>query len=304
MKYKTALLAIMIFCLSEQLFAQCACIGGAPVGSLSMIGGTTNVGILRDGNIRASSFYSYSNGDEYYSGTKAIDTGSVKNYKSQYLGFLIGYGLTDRFTVDWEIGSYVNKTQDFGEYALSGSGFSHTTIYGKYNIVASRAKKMEWTVGVGAKIPLNFVEQNLPQHIQSSTGAFGAAVLSYLHKGFDSEGLHFFLINRTDWNAENNTTYQYGTSFTNSLFITKSIVPSLVGMLELRSDIRLNDSKYQKVLTDTGWNLFVLSPQLNYAIRNFNFSIFYDIPVYKNYNGAQLTNKQTYGASLTWQANL
>ncbi len=300
--YITVILLIVFK--SELLFSQCSCIGGASVGSLTPVSGTSNIGILKEGNIRALAFYSFSNGDKYYSGNTAIDSGTVKEFNSSYSGILIGYGLFDSFTLDLELGYFLNKSQDFGEYTLSGAGFSHLTIYEKYNIFNSRAKEWEWTVGLGEKIPINNNSQNLPQNIQSSTGAFGLILLSYLHKGYRESGLHLILVNRAEFNTENGSNYLYGNSFTNSFFITKSIFDKLVGMLEIRSELKLKDKRYDEKVDDSGWNNITLSPQINYSFDKFDFSFFFDLPVYKYYNGQQLTNKFNLGLSITWQMNL
>ncbi|MCX6154951.1 MAG: transporter [Candidatus Kapabacteria bacterium] len=304
-QYQTITVTILacLFC-AFKVHTQCPCMGGASVGGLTPIAGTSNIGILKEGNLRAMSFYSYSNGNRYYSGDILAEEGLVKSFNSSYLGLLIGYGILEDLTIDTEIGYYLNKAQDFGGYTLSGSGFSHATLYGKYNAFNSRAKEFEWTIGLGAKIPLNFIEQNLPQNIQSSTGAFGAVLISYFHKGYKSEGLHFILVNRAEFNAENKNTYKYGSSLINSLFVTKSIFDKLTGMLEFRSDLKLKDTKYGVKNEDSGWNIFVLSPQLSYSLSDFNISAYFDIPLYKYYNGKQLTNKNSLGLTFTWQNNL
>lgn len=299
------ILIIFLFAIAQQnAHAQCTCMGGASVGGLTPVGGTTNIGILKEGNFRAVSYYSYSYGDEYYAGDYSADSGIVKNFKSSYLGLLLGYGILEDLTIDVELGYSLYKAQDFGSYTLSGSGFSHTALYVKYNTFNSRASEWEWTVGIGGKIPLNFEDQNLPQNIQSSAGAYGGVLLSYLHKGYKSEGLHFIMVNRGEINAENKSTYKYGSSFTNSFFITKNIFNNFLGMLEIRNDVRLTDSKYEKNIEDSGWNIVIVSPQLNYTFGTFNISAFYDVPVYKYYNGKQLTNQNSFGLSLTWQTKL
>jgi len=300
---KNFVFVILLFT-SYELHSQCACMGGAPVGALTPVGGTTNIGILKEGNLRAISFYSFSNGNEYNNKDSQTDQGLVQSFNSSYVGLLIGYGILESLTIDTELGYYLYKVQDFGFYNLSGSGFSHVTVYGKYNTYNSRAKEFEWTIGIGGRIPLNFDEVNLPQNIQSSTGAYGGILLSYLHKGFKSEGLHFILVNRAEFNAKNKTTYKYGSSFVNSFFITKNMIGKLTGILEIRSDVRLRDSKYGNNIYDSGWNIIILSPQLNYSIGNFNFAAFFDFPVYKHYNGKQLTNKYSLGLAITWQTNL
>lgn len=295
----------MILCFSiNWLNAQCTCMGGASVGGFTPVGGTSNIGLLKAGHLRLINYYVYSNGNKYYKGSEETESGVVKSYNSTFTGLMVGYGLFDDFTVDMDLGYYIDKRQDFEAYNLSGSGFSHFSIYGKYNVLSSTFNEIEWTLGLGARIPLVLTEQNLPQNIKSSTGAFGGILLSYLHKGFKSNTLHFILVNRIEINAENSTTYLYGPGFTNSLFITKGIIEKLTGMLEIRNDIKLMDYKYDKLIDDSGWNTLILSPQLNYSVNNFNFSIYYDFPFYKHYNGTQLTNKSNFGISLTWQNNL
>jgi hypothetical protein len=298
------LYGLIIFIIGYSAYSQCPCLGGAPVGALTAIGGTSNIGVLRKGNLRGISYFTYSDGNKFYSGYSQTESGLVKSFNSSYLGLLIGYGLYENFTIDAEIGYYLNKIQDFGSYSLSGSGFSHTTIYGKYNITNSGYDELEWTIGIGGKIPLNLKSQSLPQNIQSSTGAFGTVLLSYLHKGIKSENIHIILVNRVELNTTNDSTYHYGSNFINSFFITKNLFDNLTGMIELRSEIRLKDSKNGKINDDSGWSILIISPQINYSFGNFNLSLFYDLPTYKYYNGLQLTNSKNIGASLTWNTSL
>jgi len=277
---------------------------GAPVGGLTPVGGTTNIGILKEGNIRVSSFALYSNGDEYYNGDSGAEQGIPLNYNSTFIGLLAGYGINEDFTIDIEFGYYLDKSQDFGLYKLSGFGFSHATLYGKYNLINSRAKEFEWTIGIGGRLPLSFSEQNLPQNIQSSTGAYGLIGISYLHQGFRSQNIHFILVNKIDYNSSNNSFYRYGNSYLNSIFIIKNIMDMLTGIFEIRSNIRQMDAQNDLLNDNSGWNLLIVSPQINYSLSNFNFSLFYDYPIYKYYNGTQLTNSNSFGLSLTWQSNL
>lgn len=298
------IIIISLFTAGGNIYAQCGCIGGAAVGGLTPVGGAANIGILKEGNLRAVSFLSYSYGDKTFRGDDQIENRTVKRFNSSYSSLLVGYGLTSDFTLDVELGYYFNKTQKFSTYSLSGSGFSHTTVYGKYNAISMRAKEFEWTIGAGVRIPLDVNDLNLPQHVQPSSKAYGFAAVSYLHKGYRQKGLHFVLINRAEYNAENKLKYRLGPGFINSIFVSKSILERLAALLEVRSDIKLKDSYYGKTYNDSGWNNVILSPQLNYSFNDFNVSVLCDLPVYKYYNGAQLTNSYNVGASLTWQANL
>lgn len=298
---------IMIFTLlliPELIYSQCSCMGGAAVGGLTPVGGTVNIGVLREGYFRTSAMYRYSSGNEYYRGDATAEKGLVDNYYIHYIGILAGYGISNKFTAEFEIGGFPQKFQDFGYYTLAGSGLSHMTFYGKYNLYHSIRNEFEVTAGLGGKIPLVIKESNLPQHVLPSTGAYGLVLQAFLHKGFKDYGLRFFLIHRTDINAVNNLDYKYGAGFYTSLFVSKSIIKSLTGLLEIRNELRMHD-KYQNELSeDSGGNIFVISPQLNYVVGDFYISALFDYPFYKYYNGYQLSNNSSFSINLTWQTNL
>lgn len=297
----------ILFSVITTAHSQCGCIGGAAVGGSSVFGGTSNIGVLSEGTARATASIIHSYGNKYFTGSKLASSekvGTVEEYSAVYSGLMIGYGITDKLTFDFELGFFPNKMQDFGTYKLSGSGFSHSTIYGKYNLYSNKYDQIFWSVGLGAKLPLETDYQNLPQNIRTSNGAFGAVLLNYFHKGFIESEMNLIMINRIDINAENNSDYQYGTSFINSAFVTKSIIEDLTGILEIRSDVKLRDRYLDEEVMTSGWNNVILSPQINYSFSDFNVSAFYDIPVYKYYNDTQLTNKQNIGISLTWQSKV
>lgn len=305
MIHKAFLISLIVLSLANiSANSQCACIGGASVGGITPINGAGNIGLLKKGNIRSTLFYSYSAGSNYYSKDIKTDTGSIKNFETSFLGLNIGYGINEEYTGEIELFAYPNKTQDYYEYKLSGSGLSHIALHLKYNIWDKRSKEIEWTLGIGGKMPLQTGNTNLPQNIQASSGAYGFIFQSFFHKGFKNESLHFILVNRIENNFENENEYKYGLSFINSFFISKSIIDNLTGIFEFRGETRTRDKKYGSEIKDSGSNTLIISPQLTYNIKNFNFSIMYDFPAYKYYYGKQLTKDYSFGASLTWQSNL
>ncbi len=302
MKIKCHILILLII-LSYDAFSQCSCMGGAAVGGLTPVGGTVNIGVLREGFFRATAMYSYSSGDQYYRGDETAEKGLVDNYNIHYIGLLAGYGISNKFTAELEIGGFPLKFQDFGYYTLSGSGLSHLTVYGKYNLYHSIRSEFEITVGLGGRIPLVIEESNLPQHVLPSTGAYGLVLQAFLHKGFKDYGLRFFLIHRTDINAENNLDYQYGSGFYTSLYVSKNILKGLTGLLEVRNELRMQDKYQGELYEDSGGNIFIVSPQINYVLGDFYISALFDYPFYKNYNGYQLSNSSSFAINLTWQTN-
>jgi hypothetical protein len=295
------LFALLPFNLS---YSQCGCMGGAAVGGLTPVTGTTNIGVLRKGYSRVTTYYTYSYGNDYFSQDTKTGIGLVKEFYTSYLGLNLAYGISEDVTAEAELHYFINKTQDFQLYKLSSYGMSHIALYLKYNIISKIVNEIEWSVGLGGKIPTQSGSGNFPQHIQSSTGDFGIILQSFLHKGIKSEGLHFILANRLENNFENKNEYQYGISIINSIFITKLMMKDVTGIIELRSDIRMKDKLYGDYLDDTGSNTIALAPQIAYSINDLNLSILFDYPIYKYYNGNQLTKDYSIGAAITWQTDL
>jgi len=303
MKIKFALLLLLLL-VTYETYSQCGCIGGAAVGGLTPVGGTVNIGVLRDGFFRATSFYRYSAGNTYYRGDATAEKGTIDNYYFHYLGLLLGYGISNKFTIEAELGAFPQKYQDFNTTSLSGGGLSHILISGKYNLYYSIKNEFEITAGLGGRLPLSIQDENLPQHILSSTGAYGLVLQAFLHKGYKEHGLRFILIHRTDINAENNLEYRYGTGFYTSFYTAKNIFNELTGIIEIRNEYRTQDSYLGEVYEDSGGNIIILSPQLNYVIGDFNISALFDYPLYKYYNGYQLANDYSFALNFTWQLKL
>ena len=301
---KISVFITIIFLCGYSLYSQCGCMGGAAVGGLTPLGGSANLGVLKENNLRTSVFFMNGYGNKYYSGDIITEPGLVKEYKFNYIGFNAGYGLTEDLTLELESGYFLQKMQDYYYSKLESSGFSHLNTSVKYNLYNSRVKELEYTAGIGARVPVNFSEANVPQNILPSTGAYGILFHSFLHKGFKNEGLHLFLINRAEINAINKHDYLYGYSIFSSFYISKSIFNNLVGILELRNEYRGKDRYNGSIIEDSGGLVFVASPQLSYKIDNFYISCNYDYPFYKYYNGKQLTNSYSFGIMLTWQINL
>jgi hypothetical protein len=301
MKLIMRLCIILLIANYQDASAQCSCMAGAAVGGASPLSGASNVGVLKKGALRLSLGAVYSFGDQNYEGDVKTDLGIIKSYSAAYSVLSAGYGLTDDFTLDAEAAYFIDKTQAFrGGDLISGSGLSHFTIMPKYNALTKRAREIEWTIGAGAKIPAAFDNPNLPQNIQPSSRAFGFSAMSFLRKGFKDIGFQLILIDRAEYNTENSSGYQYGLSFTNSLYGIKSIASNLMGILELRSDVRLKDKSWGNAMDDSGASVIVLSPQLAYSFSNFAVTAFVDFPVYRFYNGIQLANKGAFGIAFNW----
>lgn len=316
---KTTYLILLIIAFNSiNSYSQCCCVG-------TPSGGTTSIGILGENILRATLFTRYSQSNSYYQGSSKVEQTGVYVQKAnfKYVGAMIGYGVTDKFTVETEFGYFLNKTWEYSAVISdkTGDGLSGLVVSAKYNLYNSMEDIFEITAGVGAKLPFSRKPQlvndvELPQDIQPSSGAYGAVLQAFIHKGFTDSDINLFLMNRTEINSFNTFTnpYRFGNSYITSLYASKKIIESLVGMLQFRYDIRNQDWQTMKdslgvshdiAFENSGGHSLIISPQLSYHIDKLNFSVLCDIPVYKYYNNKQLANafSVAFNISYLWDFN-
>jgi len=293
-----------------ELTAQCGYCGGAAIGGLTPSISSSNVGLLRAGHFRASSFIVFAEGDQYYSGSKKIakskDEHPVDLFKSTSLGFNFGYGISRNLTAELELYSFLNQRQDFFGFdePMTNKGLSHVAAILKYNIVSLRAKQIEWTIGAGGKIPLGSNNEELPQYVQPSSGSYGIIAQSYIYKGFQKSKYRLMLSSRYEYNFVNSLDFTYGQSFINSLLFNTNMINNISSILELKIDHREKNTYDGAKQANSGGTILSISPYIVFNIENFAVSTFADFPIYQHYNGIQLTRNYSVGALFTWQTDL
>lgn len=291
---------LCFFVLGGKAFSQC-CSPGSP------IGGTTNVGILDKGKLRSISFFKYSHSDTYLEGNEKSNFNFLKNASYNFIGTSLAYGVTNKITLETELGYFISKVQVYNlnpAVSLKGWGLSNGVVSGKYNLRKNTSKQTELTAGIGIKFPfatkpqiVNNVE--LPQDIQSSTGAFGGVAHLFWYKGFIEKGVRLFFINRFETNTENQREYKFGNALYSAFFVSKSFNLHLTGIIQARYEYKGKDFRNNYLLNSSGSHILYLSPQLNYTIaQKWNVSVLTDLPVYRYYNGIQLAHKFAFAINL------
>lgn len=318
---QTLLLVTGALCLlsSHMLKAQC-CSTGSPVGA------SVYVGVLGKNYLRAIGYYRHSFSDTYYEGDHiAKNQEPVYNSSFNFSGVTLGYGITKRLTVEIDAGYYFDKTQNKFkyssngtrvEYKLQGSGMSNGNLTVKYGAYINPVQQVEITTGLGFRFPFSTTPQYfngviLDRDVQPSTNAFGTSGILFLSKGFQSISMRVFTINRYDYNFADNLKYKYGNILLNSVFVSKKIFKYFFGIVQFRNEWKTNDRDLNNLdvrngkITDTGFDLVTIAPQLSYSIAGkWNLMAVFDIPVYKYYNGRQMTPSYSVAVSLTRDFNL
>ncbi len=294
------LISLLFLALTCDASSQCSCFG-ASIGGLTPVGGTTNVGVLKKDNMRVNAFYQYSYGDNYYRGDMGLPRGDIDHYRAHFLSFNAGYGLSSDFTVEAELGLFAGKMQDFRYWKESMSGLSYMMVTGKYNVFHSIKSEFEFTAGLSVRAPFGNGKDTAFKFVNPSTGAWNFGLSFFVYKGYHKSGLHFFLINRTEMNTENEYDYTFGPANYTSFIGACELFPWLNGALELRNELRVRDYYDDKYAGDSGGDLLFLAPQLNFSFSQFNVSTIFNYPLYGWYNGEQLGNGFSASLNLSWQ---
>jgi hypothetical protein len=301
------LLAVCFIFAHDGLSAQC-CSPGNPVA------GASQVGILAPYSLRTVTYFRTSYSDTYYK--KDHKTGREGSYaRYNYIGEILSFGLPLRFTTELELGYFLEKTQDSDPTHLHNKtyGLSNGVLNLKYGFIKS-PKLYELTGGAGFKFPFTrtpMTDTNgvfYPPEIQPSTGAFGVVGYLFFSKGFRSIQMKVMVQGRYEYNGRNKDEYQFGQSLFTSLFVTKSFFSHLVVMLQLRNEYRWKDKQYYTkedgqedffYMTESGGDIVILAPMASWSFpKGWAVSVNVDIPLYRYYNGEQLSPRAAGGISL------
>lgn len=301
------LISFLLFISFPYLTHSQCCSVGSPVGA------SVYVGILGKNYLRTAVFYRNSYSDQYYEKDHKTDYNVPLNYSTyNYTGIAVGYGLTKRLTLEYDMGYFFNKTQDFKyvNFTEKGYGLTNGGFAFKYGCFVKPASQIELTAGAGFRFPFSTEPQviddvQLSRDVQPSTNAFAINAMLFFNKGWPQIGFRLFTLNRFDYNFPDKLKYQYGSVLLNSLFASKKIIPRFFGIVQIRSEYKSHDKDNSVIRENSGNYILILSPQLSYSIAGiWNVSVLYDIPVYKYYNEKQLTPKYSFAVSFTRDFNL
>lgn len=287
----------MLAGISELAIAQC-CAPGNPVS------GSEYIGTLPKKTLRTITYYRHSYSDTYYEGSEVSEIqGMESGY--DYIGEVISYGLLKKLSIEAELGYYIDKFQDSEVLdRFTTHGFANAVVSAKYAVLKTK-NDMELTVGAGAKVPVSrkiFRDQYgvpYPQELQPSTGAFGFAGQIFFFKGFDEKKWRLVVHGRYELNGYNSEDYRFGDAIFTSLFFGRSFAKHWAATLQLRNEFRFEDWQGDTRYLVTGGDIIFVSPQISYTFKpKLTLSLTGDIPVFRHYNGVQLSPKWAVGISL------
>lgn len=300
---------------SDSLRGQC-CSPGNPAGGIGA------AGVMEKNNLKFLTFYKYGYSDTYYggniAGSKPIEkndptfVAAVKNANYNYAGINFAYGISDKITLESDLGYFINKTQNYIDGILPSQhkGYGLTDLRITTKLLLLKRREWEFMPSLGLRIPLGPTDQKgsdgtfIPTDLQPTTGTTAYLLNILLYKGFLSKHLRFFLDGRAEFNQltkVSNVNYKYGNTLFVSFIGTYSFSEKWIFIAQFRNENRAKDIKYDvqtKEIFSTGSKKLFFVPQVNYSPnKKNNILLFVDIPVYQYYNGKQLASKYAFGIS-------
>jgi hypothetical protein len=320
----TLILAIF---LQSNLYSQGCCSGstGNPI-----VGGAA-AGVLQKYQMEVSSSFQSNSSNKFLSGTKDTVGMIYEKLGSNYLFFRTDYGLTDKLTLSFASGYFLDKTlTKLGdENRLSTKGISDIILLPRYNIFNKSTKqhRTELTLGIGAKIPVGSHTDSVhvyadvwdlkPPTIQLSTGGVDKMFYSFFFREYKKQRFRVFtntMYIQRGYNSLNEKFGNYvsisafaGKSYRNWSFTTQLKI-EYIGQLQATPQklIDLSENSFdliswQEKQSSTGSDKLFFVPQLGYSKNGITIFATTDIPLYQNLNGLQVSSQKQFAIGINYR---
>ena len=306
-RYLILVIIFLSFCFKVN--AQC-CSAGNPFfyGEISS---------LSKKNLQFVAGYKFSTSHIYYEGSKPIDIDFVDNAYFNYLTLQSIYGITQRLTVQADLGYFINKTETYLKddwNTSNGYGLGDATLIFKYLAYNNFKEHIQIIPSIGITLPIGVFDQEvdhvkLPITVQPSSGSFKYQASIYINKGSNNGKFNYAIFGMYEYAKlidSKNFYYKYGNQLLLSFLTSYKIGSKLSFALELRSENRAKSLRNDdQIVESSGFNIVYIIPHISYSFaNNWYLAVNSDIPVYKYYNGIQLSNTYSVSLRLSHKINL
>lgn len=288
---KFILIALCLF-FTNRAFPQC-CTSGNPFIS------DAEQPALQSKIFTASLTYRYSHSGKYYSeDSRFTELPFQEIAYSNYTELQVGYGITNWLTSLADLGYYFNKTLETpGIDSYRGYGLGDVGLYAKFNAYSNSRIKLSISPTVGIKFPVGVFDQEvenvqLPISVQPSAGSYRYLANLFVSKGFGKVSLAGFASYEYSRLIESeNFYYKYGDQWIAALYFNYRPWKRFTIDLQVRNEYRSKSTRENEEIVDaSGYDVLFLTPQFSYAFKHdWYVSAYADIPVYKYYNGIQMS---------------
>lgn len=290
--------------------AQC-CGAGNPI---SISGADSNI---KKKHMQISLDYRHSYSDTYYEGNRKYEGsfyGQLSDASYDFLNLGIAYGITKRWTVQTQLGYYVDKQENFKDPSLPDArvnGIGDLSLSTSYVAYTNPQKGIELVPFVAVKFPVGKFdcENNgvkLPISMQPSSGSYKYSAGFYFYSNL-SERWYVTSYNLFEYAqriVSKNFNYKYG----NLTYLNAAAYFKVFDFMTLGANLSYEYMSRSKdeygFLDGTSYQLMKIAPQiLIRPVKQFHMVVSADIPVWRNVSGIQMSNKWAMQVKLIYDIN-
>ncbi|OFY50927.1 MAG: hypothetical protein A2W85_04780 [Bacteroidetes bacterium GWF2_41_31] len=297
--------AALLLLVNASSFGQCCAAGNPITADGSASGGGKNI-------LEISALYKHSYSDTYFYGSERSDYKYIDYSYFDFNSFRLAYGITSKIKLSAEIGYFFSKSQTFNfGFNREAKGLGDGVLEIQYDLYKNPKQNFDVFTTFRVTLPIGEFDQMngpvvLPIDIQPSSGGYKYNFGILLSKRYFEGKILVFVDGSCEISQRiqtNRTNYKYGNLYNASIFGSYKLWKNLIGVLQVRSQIRDRASdKNHELVQSTGGHVMFVVPQLRvHFLRAWNASFIFEYPIYKNMNGKQLTNKYAYSVGLSHQ---
>ena len=307
------LFLILLSLLTKEILSQACCSVGTSVS------GGAERGVINYKNLSIALSFQNNVLDDTYNGSENIDDPLNRKSNVTDIFLELEYGVTESVSI-LIAGGYTSKsrttnfidseTNTIEEITFSGRGFSDVVIIGKYEILKPNIlSPLSISLGGGAKLPTGSyqLEENgtrLSIDLQPGSGATDLLLWAHTNYNIPLASLGFNLNALYRYTGTNLDAYRYGDEFLATINSTYAVVEFLAINLQFKGRFAAKDYWNNRFLPSTGGTYFDLSPSIIYTESSFNLRILYQLPLYRDVEGIQLTVSEKLLAEFRYQIDL
>lgn len=255
---------------------------------------------LQSNVLTAAITYRYSHSEKFFHEDSPYkDLPFKQTANVHYSELQLAYGATQWLTVMGDLGYFFSKSlHTEGQDPYKGYGLGDAALYLKFNALTLAKARFSISPSVGMKFPVGVFDQEvdnvqLPISVQPSSGSYKYLANLFISKGI-APGMTlagFVSFEYAQLIESENFYYKYGQQWIAALYFNYKINKMLALDLQFRNENRAKSTREnQEIVESTGYNVVYFTPQLSMFLRhNWFLSAYGDIPIYKYYNGIQMS---------------
>lgn len=307
------LLMIIIFLLivNNSSAQGCCTVGSSSFGGLER-------GITSKGTIKLGLGYLTNNLNTTYNGNNSIPDPLDRTALVTVYNFELEFGITENISILF-ISGYTFKKRETAIFAVNNisiekvsfkeNGVTDVTLLAKYELLnPTIISPFGITIGGGVKLPvgMNNKKDNgtrLPIDLQPGTGSVDVLFWGNIYKGFPSLDFSIASSFFYKYAGSNLDGYKFGDEYVLSIMGEYYLVDYLTLSLNLKSRFSRQDFSSGRFLPSTGGSYLDVMPGIIYYEGSTQIKVFYQLPLYRNVRGIQLTTSNAMGIEVLINLN-